>query len=275
MADDPEQQGLEDVPRRRALDPERHMAGLLARQPGRVSAGDLEGDLCSRVARSDHEGAAFLELGRVVVAGRVELDDIGTEVGGEGGYPGDLEGRHGHHRVVGLPAAVARGDYEPAVVLEEPVHPDAGPNRELEPGRVGLQVVGHLVLGGERVGRSGEGEPGQRVVPGRSEQAERVPAVAPGVTDPLVGVQDQERPSPPGQVVADRQAGLAATDDHGLEVLWLTLGHARLPLVTLTCCQQRYERSRVRPMGSSPQAVSPCCMANSAAAARVETPILA
>ena len=31
--------------------------------------------------------------------------------------------------------------------LPEPVHADAGPDRELEPGRVGLQVVGHLVLG--------------------------------------------------------------------------------------------------------------------------------
>src|SRR5829696_4379093 len=45
MADDPEQQGLEDVPRCRPLDPERDVAGLLARQPGRVPAGDLEGDL--------------------------------------------------------------------------------------------------------------------------------------------------------------------------------------------------------------------------------------
>jgi hypothetical protein len=56
-----------------------------------------------------------------------------------------------------------------------------------------------------------------------------------------VGVQDHERPSPTGQVVADRQAGLAATDDHRLDVLWFTLGHARLPLVMLACCQQRYE----------------------------------
>ena len=168
-----------------------------------------------------------------------------------------------------------RRDYEPAVVPGEPVHADAGPNRELELGRVGFQVVGHLVLGGERVGRSGEREPGQRVVAGRGEQAKRVPAVAPGAADPLVGVQDQERPSPTGQVVADRQAGLAATDDHRLNLLWLMLGHARLPLMTLARCQQRYERSRVRPMGSSPQAVSPCSMANRAAAARVETPILA
>ena len=110
---------------------------------------------------------------------------------------------------------------------------------------------------------------------GRGEQAKRVPALAPGVTDPLVGVQDQEWPFLTGKMVADRQARLAATDDHGLNVLWLTLGHARLRLVALACCQQRYERSRLRPMGSSPQTVSPCCMANSAAAARVETPILA
>jgi hypothetical protein len=88
MADDPEQQGLEDIPRRRALDAERDMAGLLARQPGRVPAGDLEGDLGSGVAGSDHEDAALLELGRVVVAGRMELDDVRPEVGGEGGTRG-------------------------------------------------------------------------------------------------------------------------------------------------------------------------------------------
>jgi hypothetical protein len=53
-----------------------------------VPAGDLVGDLGSRVASSDHQDAAFLELGRVAVAGRMELDDIGTEVAGERGTRG-------------------------------------------------------------------------------------------------------------------------------------------------------------------------------------------
>jgi hypothetical protein len=161
MPDDPEQHGLEDEPSRRTLDPERDMAGLLACQPGRVPAGDLQGDLGPRVSCSDHQDAAFLELGRVAVASRMELDDLGPEVGGERGDPGDLEARHGHHGVVGPPAPVASGNHEPAVAPGESVHADAGPHRELELGRVGLQVVGDLVLGGERVGRCGERHPCQ------------------------------------------------------------------------------------------------------------------
>jgi hypothetical protein len=40
------------------------MARLLAGQPGRVPAADLQGDLGARVARSDHQDAAVLKLGR-------------------------------------------------------------------------------------------------------------------------------------------------------------------------------------------------------------------
>jgi hypothetical protein len=44
VANDPEQQGLDDKPCRRALDAERDMAGLPSCQPGRVPSGNL-GDL--------------------------------------------------------------------------------------------------------------------------------------------------------------------------------------------------------------------------------------
>ena len=63
----------------------------------------------------------------------------------------------------------------------------------------------------------------------RREQAERVPALAPGVADPLVRVEDHEGRPRLRQVVADRQAGLAAADDHGLDpLLGRVAGH--LPL---------------------------------------------
>src|SRR5919107_1879813 len=63
------------------LDPEWNMARLLACQPGRVPAGDLDADLGSRIASSDHQDAAFLELGRVPVIAGVQLDDSGIELG--------------------------------------------------------------------------------------------------------------------------------------------------------------------------------------------------
>ena len=103
--------------------------------------------------------------------------------------------------------------------LESRVHLDAGSNRQIESGSVGLEVVGHLVLRGKRHGGRGEAPARQPVVSGRGEQAKRVPALAPGVTDSLVGVQDYERTALLLQVVADREACLATADDHGLEVL--------------------------------------------------------
>ena len=189
-----------------------------ARQPGRVPAGDLEGDLGSRVARPDHQDATRLELGRVAVAGRVELDDAGTEVGGEGEAPGG-PGRRTWRPPRCRPPSAGR-----------PRRPRSG-RRSATAGPRGRRSGPGAGTGSRRPpgsrppgpwwGTSGP-EPGnaasrQRAVAGRGEQPQRVPALAPGVADPLVGVQDQERPSPPGQVAADRQAGLAATDDHGLE----------------------------------------------------------
>lgn len=57
------------------------------------------------------------------------------------------------------------------------------------------------------------------------------PPLAPGVADPLLGVQDHERPLPPGQVVS-RQTGLTAADDHGFEALGgADARHGALPLL--------------------------------------------
>ena len=84
-------------------------------------------------------------------------------------------------------------DQEAAVPARDPVHRDAGPDRQREPPGVGLEVVGHLVLGRERVARGRERHAVEPVEAGRREQAERVPALPPGVADPLVGLEDHER----------------------------------------------------------------------------------
>ena len=111
------------------------------------------------------------------------------------------------------------GRQDEAVILPgECVHLEAGSNRQIESSRVGLEIVGHLVLRGKRQSGCGEAPACQPVVSGRGEQAKRVPALAPGVADSFVGVQDYERTALLLQVVSDREACLAATDDHGLEV---------------------------------------------------------
>ena len=56
-------------------------------------------------------------------------------------------------------------------------------------------------------------------VPRGAEQAQRVPVPAPVVADALVGVEDHERPPALGEMVADREPGLAGADDDRLEAL--------------------------------------------------------
>jgi hypothetical protein len=58
---------------------------------------------------------------------------------------------------------------------------------------------------------------GEPVEPRRSKEPERVPPHPPGVADPLVGVEDDKAETSPGEVVTDRQAGLSATDDNGVD----------------------------------------------------------
>src|SRR6266542_4580001 len=110
-----------------------------------------------------------------------------------------------------------------AAVPGQPVYLEAGSNREFEPRRVGLEVVGHLVLGGERVSRAGKGHSRQGGVAGGREEAERVPPLPPGVADPLVAVEDHERKIPLGEVVPDREACLPAAQYQGLDALWCSL----------------------------------------------------
>ncbi len=126
-------------------------------------------------------------------------------------------GRDDH--VLRLEAKVARGDDEAAVDLGEPVDADARSHGKVEARGVRLQVVGQLVLRRERPGGCRDRHAGQAAEARGGEKAKRVPTLAPGVADPLVRVEDHERAILLREVVPGREAGLAAADDQGVEVL--------------------------------------------------------
>ena len=66
------------------------------------------------------------------------------------------------------------------------------------------------------MGRRRVGHPGDPIEAGGSEQSERIPALAPGVADPLVGLQDHVRQAMTGEEVPGRESRLTGTDDHRL-----------------------------------------------------------
>jgi hypothetical protein len=80
-------------------------------------------------------------------------------------------------------------DREPLVDVGEAGHSGVEPNRQAEGGDIGMEVVGHRILGRVGVGRSRERYAGQAVVLGWGEQLERVPAVTPGVAEFRTGLQ--------------------------------------------------------------------------------------
>ena len=96
--------------------------------------------------------------------------------------------------------------------------PYAEPDREVEALRVGLEVVGQVVLARERRRLAREGHPRQAVVLGGGVEAQAVPLLPPAVPDALVAVEDDAVAALLLQVVRRRQAGLAGADDDGLDV---------------------------------------------------------
>ena len=212
-----ERQQAREHPVGTALGIDRDVARVSTRQPRAVLAGDVEGDLGARVAGTDDQHATGSQLGGVAVLARVKLHDLGVELAREVRHPGFVVRAGGHDDLCCKPPRLA-GDDDVSVVVfgtTKAVDADSGSHRQLEGVRVQFEVVGHLVLGGEGVRRRRKGQPGQAVVAGWGEQAQRVPAVAPAVADPCVLLEDDEAQSATGKVVAHRQAGLAgANHDH-------------------------------------------------------------
>jgi hypothetical protein len=130
---------------------ERDLATGAARQPRTVSARDLERDLRAGVAGADHEDCPVAQLGRVPVVARVQLDDLSVQILGELGNTWRPIGPGGDDDVIGFEPPIAVLDHVPPISPGQASHPDTGSSRHLEAVGVGLQMVGHLVLGREGV----------------------------------------------------------------------------------------------------------------------------
>ena len=116
-----------------------------------VRRADVDPDLGARVAGPDDEHVAGDELRRVAVVGGVQLHDVPRELGGERRRTGLPVVARGQDDVVGPERLRAGGHQEPVDLAEETVDVNAEPDREVESLDVLLQVLDHLVLGGEPV----------------------------------------------------------------------------------------------------------------------------
>ena len=204
--------------RQRAV-PHGNLTGLRSRDRTRVAVRQLERDLGARVAGTDDENVAVLELRGIAVLARMQLHDPRIEVGRKLRNARDLMGAGRDDHVRRLEGASARRDDEAVAVLRDALDRDARLHRQIEAGRVVLEVVGQLVLRGIRPGRPWQAVARQRAEGRGREQAKRVPALPPRVAHSFVRVEDHEGPLLSGQVVAGRQPGLAASDHDGVVAL--------------------------------------------------------
>ena len=150
----------------------------------------------------------------------MHLHDARIQFGGKVGHGWRAVEACRHDHAVGVEPALSALHHEPIAALCQAVHGHSGSHRQIESRRVGLEVVGGFAGGRIRPAWSGEGPARQSVVAGGREQPERVPRPRPpGAADPLVRVQDHERTTMLLEVVAHREASLAAPDHDRVECL--------------------------------------------------------
>ncbi len=180
--------------------------GVAAGQPGAGTGRELQRDLGARVAGPDDEHRTVAQLAGVAIGAGVQLPDGRIDPLGERGHPGGGIRPGGDHDVAGLQAPRAGCDPVPGAVPRRLLHLHPEPNGEREAGRVGLQLIGHLVLGRCVLPARRERHPRQAVEAARWEQPQGGPPFAPAVAEAVLGVQDHKATTRPGQVVAGRQA---------------------------------------------------------------------
>jgi hypothetical protein len=115
---------------------------------------EIDGDLRARVAGAHHQHAPFLDWGGVTVLLRVELDDALVELARERRNPGVGIGTSRYDRVRSEQRVLTADHLEAIPDLRQSVDVDPCPDRELELAGISFQIVGGLVLGRIRGGRS-------------------------------------------------------------------------------------------------------------------------
>ena len=201
------------------LDGERDLAAVAAGQRRRVGEGELVRDVGPGVGRPHDEHGPVGELAGTAVLARVQLQDPGVELGSERrDARRTTEGAGRDHDVVAADLAGGGVQQVAVPVPGEPLDADPEPHRQRVVHGVLLEVVGHLVLARARPRLGRERQPRQRVVPGRRVEPQAVPQPSPVVADALVGVEDEAVAAAPLQVVRRGEAGLAGSDDDGLDV---------------------------------------------------------
>jgi hypothetical protein len=129
------------------LDADRDVPDIRPGEPDPAAvARRLECDLGPRVAGADDQDVAVPELLRVAIGGGMQLDHGGVQLGAVVGHARALPASDRDHDVVGPQAVRARLHDEAWAVACHAMHLHAQPHRQVEPGRVRLEVVRHRVL---------------------------------------------------------------------------------------------------------------------------------
>ena len=184
-----------------------------------MGAAELGGDLEPGVPAADHQHRSVGKAVRRAVRAAVQLQHVTAEVLRDRRRERHLEGPGGDDDLIGFVGPVGELDHEASVARAD--GPDAAVelDRQIEMSRVVGQVRDDIVAARVAVGLAGKREPGKAVVADGGEQLERVPASSPGGCRFAGGLEDREAASLLGEVVADREAGLAAADHEDLAIV--------------------------------------------------------
>src|SRR6185436_16817965 len=127
---------------------------------------------------------------------------------------------HRDDDMVRVVARAAGHDKETIAHARETLDTNARANGKRKRARVLLEVVAHLVLGGEVVAiGGGERQAVEAGVSRGRKEAQRVPALAPDVADARAGVENDELDAVLTKVIPDRESGLARADDDRVDAL--------------------------------------------------------
>src|SRR5262249_45050661 len=150
-----------------------------------VNTRKLDGDIGCGVSSSDDQNLTRLKLPRVAIVSGMQLFDRRVKVRRECRCARLLVVGHGYDDIFGFEPFAASGDKEVITAPGYAVDSETVANGKVETARIGFQIVGQLLLRGERIAASREWEAGKFDVPRGREKTERIPAIAPCVANAL------------------------------------------------------------------------------------------